>query len=314
MTRKSFSEADLGKMKTVLPDAFLFSQQKGLDHCHTSKYRLVIAPNSLGWGSDCLQRGGGVLGPAGLVQRRKLFRKALVDIVKGHHSAFLSSLKPPLSMPPDKIHRWHPQFKPDSLPDVEPAELPRPPSDAQVYTSAQQALDAFRKRVSSNKDKSDSTDEGVKPSEDKDKQTPSTSERVEDPALKGIPQSLIDKIRQKEAAKAQAVMTRDPATQKMLEMLERLPGFIRILKNFFISQKGAVLLENVVQKLVDSHTSGLRPDQVERHLYLLVESLPQWIRVMSVQKRKYVKVVDKDKSMSDLMKVLNETERNLKCN
>ena len=102
--------------------------------------------------------------------------------------------------------------------------------------------------------------------------------------------------------------------------------------SFFISQKGAVLLENVVQKLVDSHTSGLRPgkrlhtasvtnvlsprssDQVERHLYLLVESLPQWIRVMSVQKRKYVKVVDKDKSMSDLMKVLNETERNLKCN
>ena len=88
---RSFSEADLGKMKTVLPDAFLFSQQKGLDHCHTSKYRLVIAPNSLGWGSDCLQRGGGVLGPAGLVQRRKLFRKALVDIVKGHHSVRLHS-------------------------------------------------------------------------------------------------------------------------------------------------------------------------------------------------------------------------------
>ena len=41
--------------------------------------------------------------------------------------SFLSSLDPPLSIPEEKVLRWHPAFPLEHIPDVEPATLPRPP-------------------------------------------------------------------------------------------------------------------------------------------------------------------------------------------
>lgn len=40
---------------------------------------------------------------------------------------FLASLNPPLVIPDEKILRWHPSFTLDTIPDVEEAELPKPP-------------------------------------------------------------------------------------------------------------------------------------------------------------------------------------------
>ena len=65
-------------------------------------------------------------------------------------------------------------------------------------------------------------------------------------------------VRAKEAAKAKLAITRDPVKEKQLEMLSRLPDFVRIVKGFFVTEKkAAVLREDVVKKLVDSHPSRL---------------------------------------------------------
>ena len=52
---------------------------------------------------------------------------------------FLSKLERPLSVPDDKITRWHPRFSLDEVPDVEEADLPQPPN-VKSFTSAKDVL------------------------------------------------------------------------------------------------------------------------------------------------------------------------------
>ena len=58
---------------------------------------------------------------------------------------FLSELNPSLEIPPSKLTRWHPRFALDSVPDIEPSELPAPPF--KVYQTAVQVLDAARENL-----------------------------------------------------------------------------------------------------------------------------------------------------------------------
>lgn len=56
-----------------------------------------------------------------------------------HTQAFLASLNPPVVVPEDQLTRWHPRFNVDSVPDIEPAELPQPPTVEKPAT-AQEVL------------------------------------------------------------------------------------------------------------------------------------------------------------------------------
>jgi len=49
---------------------------------------------------------------------------------------------------------------------------------------------------------------------------------------------LVSQIRRKEAARAEATITRDPLKEKKLEMLGRLPEFCRILRVYPLSSNG----------------------------------------------------------------------------
>lgn len=46
-------------------------------------------------------------------------------------------------VPEDKLTRWHPRFNVDEVPDISPAELPRPPQEERV-TTAQELLSTAR--------------------------------------------------------------------------------------------------------------------------------------------------------------------------
>lgn len=52
---------------------------------------------------------------------------------------FLSSLSRPLSVPDDKITRWHPKFSLDEVPDIPVDSLPEPPF-VKKYQSAKDVL------------------------------------------------------------------------------------------------------------------------------------------------------------------------------
>lgn len=57
--------------------------------------------------------------------------------------AFLATLNPPMVVPEEKLTRWHPRFNVDKVPDISPAELPRPPQEDRLST-AQEVLSTAR--------------------------------------------------------------------------------------------------------------------------------------------------------------------------
>lgn len=65
------------------------------------------------------------------------------DAVLAPLQAFLAGLTPPMVVPEDKLTCWHPRFNVDEVPDISPAELPRPPQEERV-TTAQELLSTAR--------------------------------------------------------------------------------------------------------------------------------------------------------------------------
>lgn len=60
--------------------------------------------------------------------------------------AFLSSVVPALSVPEDKLTRWHPRFNVDTVPAVQGSVLPQPPHTEKLST-AQEVLDKARSLI-----------------------------------------------------------------------------------------------------------------------------------------------------------------------
>ena len=110
---------NLAQIKTVHPTAFKFRQEKSIPGCYDTGYQLTL---------ECVTDvSSEALKPADLIKRRKVFHDGLVSVVREHHKTFLLSLDPPLSIPEDKVQRWHPDFNLDSLPEVVESPLPQPP-------------------------------------------------------------------------------------------------------------------------------------------------------------------------------------------
>ncbi len=106
-------------MKTVYPTAFTFRQEKSIPGSYNASHQLTV---------ECVtENGSRALQPTDLVKRRKVFHNGLILIVREHHRKFLSTLDPPLTIPEDKVLRWHPEFILDNVPNVVEASLPQPP-------------------------------------------------------------------------------------------------------------------------------------------------------------------------------------------
>ena len=58
----------------------------------------------------------------------------------------MSKLTKPLTVPEDKITRWHPKFPLDEVPEVEASELPRAP-DMDIMQTAKDVLEKTRGKV-----------------------------------------------------------------------------------------------------------------------------------------------------------------------
>ena len=77
--------------------------------------------------------------------------------------------------------------------------------------------------------------------------------------LKGVSQSLLERIRQKEQKKLELQMTRDPKTELKISRMERLPEMVRILRAYFTAEKKvAIPLEDCVLKLSESYGTALQ--------------------------------------------------------
>lgn len=122
--------------------------------------------------------------------------------------------------------------------------------------------------------------------------------------LKGIPLSLLEKVRAKKAAKALEMMTRSKDEDKEAIMYSRLPEIAKILRNIFVSEKkNVLLLDFVLKKLNDSYRVKLPSKELENHVRLISKILPLWTSVHVKNKMNYIKL-SKDSDMAKIIKRL----------
>ncbi|XP_076322208.1 chromatin licensing and DNA replication factor double parked isoform X2 [Tachypleus tridentatus] len=327
MMRRNFDKTHLGQIMAVFPLAYILQQEKGL-HMLTSKssssngYHLTITPNfdyslenlhiiekTSNIVKSSTNQEQKVMNPSCLLERKNIFHKNLLEFVIKHHEIFLSELDPPMKVPRDKLIRWHPSFQLDQVPDILPTLLPAPPDETK-YRSAQDVLDHIRGKAGQKVEKA--LDEiaskaQLTKTEESNILGSSQAKTVTVGALKGVSQALLAKIRAKEAANLLREMTRKPEESKRLEMMARLPHLIRILRTFFIAErKAAVSWDVAVQKLLESYHTSISLNDVEDHLRLMAELLPDWLFVVQVHRGTFLKI-DKNKDLT----VLSERIENL---
>ncbi|KAL6082897.1 hypothetical protein STEG23_002591 [Scotinomys teguina] len=299
MMRKRFEERNVGQIKTVYPTSYCFRQECNVptfkDNIKRSDYQLTIEPLL------DQEAGGGAtqLTATCLLQRRHIFRQKLVERVKEHHKAFLASLNPPMAVPEDQLTRWHPCFNVDEVPDIEPAELPQPPVREKL-TTAQEVLSRARSLMSPKMEKalSNLVLRTAEPSSPRSSSSPAlpatppaTSPAASPSALKGVSQALLERIRAKEVQKHLAQMTRCPQQELRLQRLERLPELARVLRGVFVSErKPALTMEVVCARMVDSCQAALSPGEMEKHVLLLSELLPDWLSLHRIRADTYIKL------------------------
>ncbi|XP_047566075.1 DNA replication factor Cdt1 isoform X2 [Lutra lutra] len=294
MMRKRFEERNVGQIRAVYPTSYRFRQERNIptfkDGVKRSDYQLTIEP--------LLDHEAGSSAPqltaSKLLQRRRLFSQNLVKRVREHHSAFLASLNPPVVVPEDQLTRWHPRFNVDSVPDIEPAELPQPPTVEKLAT-AQEVLARARGLLSPRMEKalSDLAQRTAKPSSpgSPGSAPPATPPANPPAALKGVPQDLLERIRCREARKQLAQMTRRPEREQRLQRLERLPELARVLRSIFVSErKPALPMDVACSRLLGSYPVALSPGEMEKHVQLLSELLPDWLSLHRVRADTYIKL------------------------
>ncbi|XP_046992664.1 DNA replication factor Cdt1 isoform X1 [Schistocerca americana] len=320
MLRKEFTEFHLGQIKHVYPEAYTYTQQK----CHVfgcavkqEKYELTLEPVLLKMqevGADN-SKVEPTMTPSYLLERRKVFHSKLLEIVKDQHEAFLKSLDPPLILEKSKLTRWHPEFDIDKLPDLPTESLPKPPNEIS-YRTAKDVLECAKDIFQCNK-RMENALKLVSEKQSQSRTEARVNERVEafkTDLYKGIPKSVLEKVRAKQAAKTLKEMTIKPEEEKEIVRYTRLPEIARILRTLFVAERRRVLpVELVLDKLRDSTRENLSSSELQVHIELLIKSVPGWVEFELVRTSKYLRL-SKNGDMSKVMKrleTLAETKSSL---
>ncbi|NXR09504.1 CDT1 factor, partial [Semnornis frantzii] len=314
MMHKQFEERHVGQIKAVYPTSYKLRQEKNIptfgSGIKKSDYQLTLEPVLE---EEEKVNGRPHLSASRLLERRKEFHRNLVNIVKQHHKAFLAALNPPMVVPEEKLTRWHPRFNVDKVPDISPAELPQPPQEDRLST-AQEVLSTARGMLTPKMEKAlanlalRTAEAGAgEPVVSKAPSPASTSS-----ALKGVSQALLKRVHAKEAQKLQALMTREPRQEQRLAMLGRLPAMARVLRNVFVAEKKqALTLEVTCARMADSYNVQMSSGEMEKHLRLFAELLPDWVGIHAIRTDTYIKL-DKEKDLGliteRLTKVAKEEE------
>ena len=328
--RKNFYESHLAQLNKLMPGAYKYAQEKTRNFGSTSKqdyYQLVITP-SLG---DLHSVKELTLSPQILIERTKTLTKLLTDLVFDEHAKFLQTLDVPMNVTRGALKRWHPEFDLEGVPDVEQLDLPQSPN-VEKFSSAkdilstarnlfncstpmERALERFEEKKKEEKLKQSQNEQQqkaqveatpVEGSVDESKMKPAPQADTTSSMLKGVPKSLLDKIRAKQAAKALSTMTRRPSQEREAIKYARLPEIARHARNVHVTEKKGVLpLDLVVKKIENSYKGTVTMKETEELLRLIATLLPSFISFHEVRNAMYVKLA-RD---SDLTMVVEKLEK-----
>lgn len=319
MLRKNFNETHLAQIKQIYPESYNFSQRKMLNagsHTKYDYYQLVIVPNIE---KDMTDKGNRIdekiLSPQILLERQRRITDILLNKVKAEHDIFLRSLNPPMIIPQNKITRWHPDFDLQNCPDVDRATLPEPPN-IERFSSAKDVLSTARNLFNTcspsvNRSALPSTAAAGGPADKLNSistppNTPSgANDRLINPVetvLKGVPKSLLDRIREKQAARTLENMTRRPSQDQEFNKFNKLPELARHLRNIFITEnKSALELEIVLNKIENSYREKMPRNELKDLLQLLSKELDgKWLSFHYIRKTDYLKI-NKNSNLTEII-------------
>jgi len=319
MLQREFTVKHLAQIYHVFPSAYKVTYEKPMANLQSSPLKnrglqLTIAPN-LGYltpepdneeesnEATRTQKTFQPLGPSTLIERRYVFHNRLIQIVKGHHKEFLTSYNPLMNVPDDKLTRWHQNFDVDAVDDIPITSLPQAPQ-IKTFVTAQDVLEQAHSLVKVNprleaalKERSliaqlNSPDPVVPPHSstpaDKDSNKQAAPANV---GLKGINQSLIDKIRAREASKASKQMTMNSEGIRREAMSKLLPELARIINSVYVTEKKSVMpLRPLVERVQYSHRGSISAPSVEEHIKLLSNVYPEWLTILNRASVDYVKL------------------------
>ncbi|XP_077286607.1 chromatin licensing and DNA replication factor double parked [Arctopsyche grandis] len=324
MLKRNITEKHLEQIKFLSPNMYSFSREKLKNFGMTSKrdeYDLVITPIIV---HQVTGSPVDVMNPSVILERRRSFYNMLVEKVKDHHDEYLKSLDPPLKISRVDLKVWHPEFDVDRIPDVESDALP-PEPHVERFSTAQDVLSKAKQMFSNNprveralqrladlksQEKSDETDDPKysilhsSQSTQTIKINLSPDAPLVNPALKGIPNALLQKVKARQAEKALQTMTRTIMQNENILIYQRLPDLAKILRNVFITErKGILPLDFVIAKLDNSFASKMSHEELVRLLRCLSEEVPEWLTFHIVRKVDYLKLAKKA-DMTNLIKKL----------
>ncbi|NXH24515.1 CDT1 factor, partial [Myiagra hebetior] len=310
MMRRQFEERHLGQIKAVYPGSYRLRQEKNIPTFGSGKksdYQLTLEPVL---GEEEKVDGRPHLSASRLLERWREFHRNLVNIVREHHRAFLAALSPPMVVPEEKLTRWHPRFNVDEVPDISPAELPRAPQEDRLST-AQEVLSTARGMLSPKMEKALANlalrTAGAGAGEPAPAKAPAPASTSS--ALRGVSQGLLERIRAKEARRLQALLTRDARQEERAALLARLPAMARVLRSVFVAEKKPALsMELLCARLADSCPELVAPGEMEKHVRLFAELLPDWVGIHALRTDTYVKL-DKEKDLGLVTERLNKAAK-----
>lgn len=313
MLRKNFYEKHLAQIVKLFPTAFNLHQEKMRNFGSTSKtdyYQLVIIPNTLyneTKPTDSTLKYCS-MSPQMLIERAQKFQNFLLEKVHDEHEKFLATLETPMNVTRRVLKRWHPEFDLEACPEIEEGALPQAPH-VEKYSSAQDVLSAARnlfncstpmeralERLEAKKTEQRLNEKNqemnVKTEPSATPQTPTIEKSNKtDALLKGVPKSILEKIRLKQAAKALDTMMRNPVHEKEIAIYKRLPDLARHVRNVYVTEKkGVLLMEIVLKKIQNSYRGGLNIKETEEHLRLISKEVPNWLTFCEIRKEMYIRM------------------------
>uniref|UniRef100_A0A336MBD5 CSON013720 protein n=1 Tax=Culicoides sonorensis TaxID=179676 RepID=A0A336MBD5_CULSO len=331
--RKNFHESHLAQILHLFPEAFNFHIEKTRNFGSETKqetYQLVIVPNGVKLPSkkdikeENLVKNAdqSAMNPQILIERQEKLRNVLIEMVKDEHEKFLKTLDPPMNIDRKKLTRWHPDFDLEGVPEVKRGDLPQPPQEDRMTsakdilstarnlfncgTDMEKALERLQEKKKKDAEEILATPLTDVPNANKNEPEPPAPSKNTQNLLKGVPASLLEKIRQKQAAKALDQMTRRPSQDKEATNYSRLPELARHIRNVFITErKGVLPFDVVLLKIQNSYRATLNNKEMEEHLRLIGKEIPNFLTFPVIRKQLYVKFA-KDSNFQDVLTKLEQ--------
>ncbi|XP_063723235.1 DNA replication factor Cdt1-like [Symsagittifera roscoffensis] len=284
ITERNFMLSDLTKIMYVLPDAYEVSWEKKYKCMMTKSFSwaLTLSPKF----SELKEQ----FVASDMLARKSKFLRNLIDLVHTEHNQYLKSLNPKLVIDNTKIKRWHPKFALEKVVDVKEAELPPKPTTAQPRQGLNELILKTKEKATEKMESALAKIEAMSPKACKSS-SPRDNKFFNFPGSSGIPEKLRLKVQAKEVVKAQEQFLMPLAEKEKRALQAKLPEVAKIIRGVFLADKRVAIPEaEIFGKLRSGVSGGMSHDHGKTSLEDIKKFCPEWISIVTVQGKNYVKV------------------------